>query len=330
MLRFRATEHAGQVAVAKLAILVHRTHKDLPMLTHVGTRIPDAKRLTCPTIRRAGKVMFDLSGSNLMKSNRNSLLNKDAYGRMIWAHFNGKPSLEVIERDDGRVDVGSSEVYFRAFKKWPKCQRQAVKFARGRVLDIGAGAGRVALYLQCRGFKTTAIDSSPLAIKVCKKRGIKDARLLSVERIEKLAPLAFDTVVMYGNNFGLLGSQSKGRAVLAKLQRITTRSAIIIAESMDPYKTAELFDLSYQRLNQRRRKMRGQTRIRVRFMNYVGAWINYLFVSKKEMKNILKGTGWKVSQFMDSEDSHYIAVIEKERSSISGTRTTRRTSGRWD
>ena len=34
-------------------------------------------------------------------------------------------------------------------------------------------------------------------------------------------------------------------------------------------------------------------------------------VSKEEMVEILNETGWKVKEFIDSEDSQYIAIIEK-------------------
>ena len=110
---------------------------------------------------------------------------------------------------------------------------------RGRVLDVGAGAGRVSLYLQKKGLKVTAIDNSPLAIRVCKKRGVKDARVLPIEKIAIFKPNTFDSIVMYGNNFGLFGSFKKAKMLLKKLYRITTPRAVIIAESNDPYKTKD-------------------------------------------------------------------------------------------
>ena len=58
--------------------------------------------------------------------------------------------------------------------------------------------------------------------------------------------------------------------------------------------------------------MPGQLRIRIRFRNYVGDWFDYLLVSKKEMKVILKDTGWKVKKFIDVGDHMYSAIIEKE------------------
>jgi hypothetical protein len=58
--------------------------------------------------------------------------------------------------------------------------------------------------------------------------------------------------------------------------------------------------------------MAGQLRVRIRFRKCVGMWFDYLIVSKKEMEEILKGTGWKIREFIDSGNSAYVAAIEKE------------------
>ena len=51
----------------------------------------------------------------------------------------------------------------------------------------------------------------------------------------------------------------------------------------------------------------------MRYGNLATRWFDYLFVSRKEMRDILQGTGWQVKQFIDSPGSTYIAVIEKEK-----------------
>lgn len=240
-------------------------------------------------------------------------IKKDAYGQEVWAHLNGKESYEVVERDDGFIGLsGGAHAYFADFKDWPKHQKQGIKLAKGRVLDVGTGAGRVALYLQKKGHKVTAIDNSPLAIIVCKKRGVKDARALPIEKIGVFKPNTFDSVVMYGNNFGLPGNPKKAKTLLNKFHQITTPKALIIAESTNPYKTDDPVHLSYHKFNRGRGRMAGQLKIRIRFRNYISDWFDYLLVSKEEMKDILKGTGWKVRKFVDSEKFTYIAVIEKE------------------
>lgn len=241
---------------------------------------------------------------------------QDAYGQEVLAYLQGKRSYEVIERDDGFIDFSKGAPdYFAEYKKWPKIQKQAIKFAIGKVLDIGTGAGRVALYLQNKKFKVTAIDNSPLAIKVCKKRGIKDAKILPFERIDYFKTKKFDTIIMFGNNFGLFGSYKKAKSLLKKLYKITTPGALIIAESTDPYDTKDSAHLSYHDFNKKQGRMPGQLCIRVRFKTYIGEWFDYLLVSRDEMKNILKGTGWKIKKFIDSDNFRYCAIIEKERRS---------------
>jgi len=240
-------------------------------------------------------------------------LKKDAYGQEVWTFFQKKKSYEIVERDDGFIDFSKgAPAYFAEFKDWPEIQKQAIKYAKGKVLDIGAGAGRVSLYLQKQGFDVTAIDNSPLAIKVCKKRGVKDARVLSIERISVFKPSTFDTIIMFGNNFGLFGNFKKAKTLLKKLHRITSSSALIIAESTDPYKTDDPVHLAYHKFNKKRGRMPGQLRIRIRFRNYIGDWFDYLLVSKDEMKKILKGTSWRIKKFIDSDNYMYSAIIEKE------------------
>lgn len=147
-------------------------------------------------------------------------------------------------------------------------------------------------------------------IKVCKLRGLKKARVVSIEDVD-FKPNSFDTIIMMGNNFGLFGSFRKARRLLKKFHKIASRSALIVAETRDPYKTDNPFHLEYHKFNIQRGRMGGQLRIRNRFRKYVGRWFDYLMVSQEEMKEILEGTGWKVKQFINSEEARYIAIIEK-------------------
>ncbi len=141
---------------------------------------------------------------------------------------------------------------------------------------------------------------------------MKSAKVLSVEKIETFKPDTFDTIIMFGNNFGLFRSFKKAKILLKKFHKITGPGALIIAENVNPYKTEDSVHISYHKLNKKRGRMPGQLRIRVRFRNYVGERFDYLLVSKKEMKEILKDTGWKVRKFIDSENFMYATIIEKE------------------
>jgi SAM-dependent methyltransferase len=101
----------------------------------------------------------------------------DAYGETLLACFERRSEYEIIERDDGWIEAGPARNYLREFKEWPAYQRRAMTQVHGpRVLDVGCGAGRHLLHLQRQGCAVTGIDNSPLAIRVCKRRGARATR----------------------------------------------------------------------------------------------------------------------------------------------------------
>jgi SAM-dependent methyltransferase len=238
---------------------------------------------------------------------------QDAFGAEVLAFFEGRAATEIIERDDGDICLsGGPQQYFADARDWPVHERKAIRLARGRVLDIGCGAGRVALHLQARGHPVTAIDVSPLAIKVCKARGVTDARVMSITQIGKKLG-AFDTLIMYGNNFGLFGSAARAARLLRRFAGMTGAHARIIAESLDPYRTSDPIHLAYHRLNRLRGRMPGQARIRVRYRDCATPYFDYLLVSPVEMRRIAAATGWKLTRvFASAAGPSYTAVLEKQ------------------
>jgi 2-polyprenyl-3-methyl-5-hydroxy-6-metoxy-1,4-benzoquinol methylase len=244
---------------------------------------------------------------------RKIMPNEDAFGQEMWACYTDKEASEIVERDDGFFEANprATAFYFSEYKDWSPIEKKAMEFVKGKVLDIGCGAGRHSLYLQNMGFNVLGIDSSPLAIKICKLRGLKRARVMPIEELN-FEPSSFDTVIMLGGNFGLFGGFKKAKRLLKKLYKLTSKSGLIIASTRDTYKTDSPDHLAYHEFNRKRGRMAGQLRLRVRFGKFVGRWFDYLIVSKKEMEEVMKGTGWKIKEYMDSDGSAYVAVIEKE------------------
>jgi len=235
---------------------------------------------------------------------------QDATGQAMMAFHKDRRSFEVIERDDGYVEVTNTKMYFDDYELWPEHERKALNWAKGKVLDIGCGAGRHSLHLQNKGLNVVGIDRSPLAVKVCKLRGVKNARVMKLEDIN-FKPNSFDTILMLGGNFALLGNPKKTRRTLKKLYKMASNDALIIAEAVDPYGADNPAQLKYYAFNKKKGKLPGQWRIRIRFHNFATKWFNILYNSKKEMEQILIGTGWAIKEFIDSKSPAYIAIIEK-------------------
>jgi SAM-dependent methyltransferase len=236
---------------------------------------------------------------------------EDAFGRMLLDHLEGRRAHEVIERSDGHVDVsGGPKAYFLPFRRWAPVERRAMRFVRGRVLDVGVGAGRVALHLQERGHDVVGIDNSPLTVEVARRRGVKDVRLVPFTKIGPELGV-FDTVVMMCNNFGLFGSAAGARRMMRRLARITSEDARIVAGSRNPYGTDDPDHLGYHERNRRQGRMSGQLRLRTRHGLYAGRWFEYLLVSPEEMESLAKAGGWRVERLIGDGDEYYVGVLQK-------------------
>lgn len=237
---------------------------------------------------------------------------EDAFGHLILDyHLNGE-GKEIVEREDGYIDVSSGpSSYFLEYSRWPAIEKEAIDLASGRVLDVGTGAGRVCIHLQSMGLECTGIDNSPLAVKVARERGVRSALTIPVEDISPELG-SFDTVVMFGNNFGLMGNPDRAMRLLGILGKMTSEDSAILAESLDPLQTDLTDHLEYQNANRAKGKLPGQLTIRVRHRKFLTPWFEYLIVSKREMKALLKGSGWHISKFIEGKGPLYIAILKKD------------------
>jgi SAM-dependent methyltransferase len=216
--------------------------------------------------------------------------------------------LELIERDDGYLEGNDASQYFAPPPLWGTLERWACEQASGRVLDIGAGAGRHALHLQESGFHVVALDVSPLAAEVCRRRGVREVAVGTVSEFHARGITGFDSMLMLGNNLGLLGDARYARRLLETLAAIASPGAMIIGQGMDPYATDNPLHLAYHERNRTRGRLPGQNRMRVRHKNLATPWFDYLFCSIGELEQILENSPWQL-QRCEVEGAGYIAVL---------------------
>jgi SAM-dependent methyltransferase len=163
--------------------------------------------------------------------------------------------MNVVERHDGFFDAMDATIYFLEPDAWPGND------VAGRILDIGAGAGRHSLALQSRGHKPVALDISPSAI----------------ETLEKEEPEPFHAAMLLGNNLGLLESAEQSNAMWEALRRLVCPDGAIVGTCLDPYLTDDPVRLTYHQWNRNRGRLSGQPRLRVRYRDMVDDRFDWLF-----------------------------------------------------
>jgi SAM-dependent methyltransferase len=214
----------------------------------------------------------------------------DAWGRALLDQYHGRdvptPELEV---DGGAIGAAMHpEWFFRTFDEWDWWEQELLPLVDdGPVLDLGAGAGRAALYLQQRGLDVTAIDSSPGAVEVCRLRGVRDARLGDLNDPPTDRPWA--AVLLLCGNFGLGGDWDGCRVLLARLARDSRPGALLIGDSVEPGPTPDV-------------------RLRIRYRGKASPWWRQRNVGRSEVPALVTGTGWEIDRQLHDGADHAVLL----------------------
>lgn len=157
---------------------------------------------------------------------------KDLFGKAILDYqTNNSPEDLITETTISEEDEMSVAYLFRSYKEMPKMEQKALQLAKGKILDVGCGAGSHSLYLQNDlNLVVTAIDISPNAIEACKLRGIKDARVQDVMTLEKES---YDTILLLMNGAGMCGKLKNIPNFLIKLKSLLNPGGQILMDSSD-------------------------------------------------------------------------------------------------
>jgi SAM-dependent methyltransferase len=156
---------------------------------------------------------------------------KDLFGKAILDfQTNNSPEDLITETNISEADEMRVNYLFRSFNEMPKLEKKALQLCKGKVLDVGCGAGSHSLYLQEKGIEVTAIDISENAIKACQLRGLKNAQ---VQNILDLENESFDTILLLMNGTGIFRTLLETSRYLQKLKSLLNPNGQILIDSSD-------------------------------------------------------------------------------------------------
>jgi SAM-dependent methyltransferase len=158
---------------------------------------------------------------------------KDLFGKAILDYqTNNSPQHLMTETSISEEDEMSVAYLFRSYNDMPLLEQKAMQLSKGKILDVGCGAGSHSLYLQNKeGAEVTAIDISENAIQACALRGIKNVHVQDILKMDETEK--FDTILLLMNGTGIFGKLDQVAVYLTKLRSLLNENGQILIDSSD-------------------------------------------------------------------------------------------------
>ena len=231
-------------------------------------------------------------------------------GLALLDYHRGNKNADLVVRcsveRDRRIDLNN---FYREGLFFNALETEALKFCRGKVLDIGAGAGAHSLKLQRQGLDVTAIDISKDAIEVIKERGVGKA---FCSDFFSLAPSGnqnqkFDTLLFMMNGIGIGGTLNELRKLLSHAHSFLNPGGQIIFDSTDLEYVWQSDRLAVS-LHYPKPDYYGTVYYQLLYESYEGEPYKWGFYDPETVKKISKEEGYSF-EILAEEEEHYLGRL---------------------
>lgn len=229
---------------------------------------------------------------------------KDLFGKALLDYESGQYSEDLItwtnisDKDDLPLPY-----LFRDYSRMPKLEQKALQLARGTILDVGCGAGNHALWLQDKGFKVKAIDSSKGAIEVSRKRGVLHTELMPLLNETEI----FDTILLLMNGTGIFQELIQVSNYLKHLKCLLHINGQILIDSSDiSYMYQDEDGGSWVNLNN---GYQGELDYYLSYKGEQEVPMKWLYLDFETLKTACASVGLKCEKIIDGPHFDYLAKL---------------------
>ncbi|MCY3700092.1 MAG: class I SAM-dependent methyltransferase [Gemmatimonadetes bacterium] len=183
-------------------------------------------------------------------------------------------------------------------------ERQAVELCRGRVLDLGAGAGPHTLALEALGFSVVAVEGSAEVARLLRQRGA--ASVLHADFRHWWRP-GFDTVLMLMNGLGPVGTVAGLDRFLAHAHRFLSPGGQILVDGAEAVLRGPTATAGWPPAG----GYPGQAWIELSHAGRVGRPFRELYIDPETLTRHAARAGWRLEVAFEGGDGVYLARLTR-------------------
>ncbi|TDD76248.1 class I SAM-dependent methyltransferase [Flavobacterium caseinilyticum] len=232
---------------------------------------------------------------------------KDLFGRAILDfQTNNSPEDLITETTISEEDEMSVAYLFRSYAEMPQLEQKALQLAKGKILDVGCGAGSHSLSLQNqRDLDVTSIDISPNAIQACTLRGLLKAKVQDVMTLENEK---YDTILLLMNGAGMCGKLKNIPKFLLKLKSLLNPGGQILLDSSD---IIYMFDDDEDggKWIPSQNEYYGETVFKISYKGEKEKPFEWMFIDYNTLQNAALDNGFKCELLLEGEHFDYLAKL---------------------
>ncbi|MBK8806200.1 MAG: methyltransferase domain-containing protein [Bacteroidales bacterium] len=230
----------------------------------------------------------------------------DPLGTAIAEYYNKKKDEKVLIHsenfDDDEVSVS---YFFRTEKDFSTIETSALNLCKGKILDVGAGAGCHSLFLQKKGMDITALEISKLAVNTMKEMKITQ---IIEQNFYELENIRFDTLLFLMNGSGIIETIDNISSFFKHARTILNDDGQIIMDSSDLKYLYENEDGSFD-INIAD-KYYGEIRFAMTYKSVKGRWFDWLYIDFDTLQFYAHENNFTCELAKKGDYYDYLAVLK--------------------
>ncbi len=223
------------------------------------------------------------------------------HGKALWSYWQGNTEAAIGIQMKGEDSIEMPmEIYFRREEEMPDLELFALNLCRGKVLDIGAGAGAHSLLLQKQELEVVALDIAPEAVEIMKNRAIKNSCCADFLQLEPTE--TFDTLLFLMNGIGIAGNLEGLSKYLEHAHALCSADGQILLDSSTLDQPDTNDSNSYY----------GEIEYQLNFEGLTGSSYQWLYIDPDTLIEIANQCKWHCQIVYEEGDGSYLARLTKK------------------